>query len=62
MKKKQETETPLMKTTTKLVGGLIALVVLLPALIRSVSQLLLPVSVLVVLLLVGRVVWFHTRM
>lgn len=60
--KNQEKETPLMKTTTKLVGGLIALVVLLPVLIHWLSELLVPVSVLVVLLLVARVVWFHTRM
>jgi hypothetical protein len=59
--KNQEKEPP-MKASTKVVAALIILVVLLPALIRSVSELLLPVSVLVVLLLVGRVVWFHTRM
>lgn len=60
--KNQEKETPLMKATTKLVGGLIALVVLLPALIRWLSELLVPVAVLVALLLVARVVWFHTRL
>lgn len=59
--KNQEKETP-MKIMAKVVAALIVLVVLLPALIRSVSELLLPVSVLVVLLLVARVVWFHTRM
>jgi hypothetical protein len=60
--KDQENETPLMKATTKWIAALITLVVLLPALIRSVSELLLPVSVLVVLFLLARVVWFHTRL
>jgi hypothetical protein len=60
--KNQEKETPPMKASTKLVGGLIALVVLLPALTHWLSELLLPTIVLVVLLLIARIVWFHTRM
>jgi hypothetical protein len=59
--KNQEKEPP-MKASTKLVGGFIALVVLLPVLIRWLSELLVPVVVLVVLLLIARIVWFHTRM
>jgi hypothetical protein len=59
--KNQEKETPSMKATTKWIAVLIALVVFLPALIRWLSELLVPVAVLVVLLLIARVVWFYTR-
>jgi hypothetical protein len=58
--KNQEKEPP-MKTTTKLVGGLIALVVLLPTMIRWLNELLLPFVVIALIVVVARVVWFYTR-
>jgi hypothetical protein len=59
--KTQEKEPP-MKAMSKWIGGAIALVVLLPVLVHWLSELLVPVVVLVVLLLVSRVVWFYTRL
>lgn len=57
----QEKETPLMKTTAKLVAGLIVLVILLPTLIHWLHELLLPLVIIALLLLIARVVWFYTR-
>jgi hypothetical protein len=59
---KNQGKEPPMKATTKLVGGFIALVILLPVLAHWLSELLLPTMALVVLLLIARIVWFHTRM
>jgi len=59
--KNQEKDTPPMKATTKWIAVLIALVVLLPALIRWLNELLLPFVVIALILVVARVVWFYTR-
>lgn len=48
--------------TAKVVAAVIVLAVLLPALIHWLNALLLPSVVIVLVLLIARVVWFHTRM
>ncbi len=58
--KKQENETPLMKTTAKVVAILIILVIFLPALIRWLDHLLLPFVIIALIVGVARVVWFYT--
>lgn len=60
MKKKDETEP--MKLVAKMVGGIILLTILLPTLIRSLHDLLLPLVVVAVVVIVGRLVCFHTRL
>ncbi len=60
--KKEETETPLMKITAKMVAVFIVLVVLLPALIRWLNELLLPFVIIALVVVVARVVWFYTRL
>ncbi len=62
MMKDQEKESPLMKSTTKWIAALIVLVILLPALIRWLNELLLPFVVIALVGVVARVVWFHTRL
>jgi hypothetical protein len=59
--KKEERKTPLMKITAKMVAVFIVLVVLLPALIRWLDELLFPFVIIAVVLVVARVVWFYTR-
>ena len=58
----QEKETPPMKATAKWIAVLIALVVLLPTVIRWLNELLLPFVILALLLVVVRVVWGYTRL
>jgi hypothetical protein len=60
--KNQDKETPPMKFMAKVVVVLIVLVVVLPALARYLHELLLPFVVIALVLLVARVVWFHTRL
>lgn len=59
--KNQEKETPLMKATTKWIAVLIAVVILLPTLIRWLNELLLPFVVIALIVIVARVVWFYTQ-
>lgn len=59
--KNQEKEAPPMKIMAKVVAAFIALVVLLPALIRWLSELLIPFVVIALMVVVVRVVWFYTR-
>jgi hypothetical protein len=59
--KNQEKETPPMKAATKWIAVLIAVVVLLPTLIRWLNELLLPFVVIALIVVVARVVWFYTR-
>lgn len=58
----KEKETPLMKITAKLIAVFIVLVVLLPALIRWLNELLLPFVIIALIVVVARVVWFYTRL
>lgn len=60
--KKEETETPLMKITAKMVAVFIVLLVLLPALIRWLNELLLPLVIIALVVVVARVAWFYTRL
>jgi hypothetical protein len=59
--KNQEKETPAMKVMAKVATGFIVLVVLLPALIRWLSELLIPFVFIALMVVVVRVVWFYTR-
>jgi hypothetical protein len=56
--KNQEKETPPMKATTKWIAVFIAVVVLLPTLIRWLNELLLPFVVIALIVVVARVVWY----
>lgn len=51
-----------MNPTTKLVVGLILLIVLMPLVIGWVNQLLVPFLVVVAAVVVARLVWFYTHM
>jgi len=46
----------------KLVAIVVALLIITPPLIGLVNALFIPVVVIVVLVLVARMVWFHTRL
>lgn len=51
-----------MSTAAKIVVGMLVLLVLLPTVIRWLNELLLPFVVIALIVVVARVVWFHTRL